>query len=98
MVIHALSKLPNQEGSKDDILEAMIDNFGKDKVCDATNTLILSFEDHKNTTALKNIKTKITKVISKLKDKTFEVQPAQYTFRPGGKKIDVAQTQDSSQL
>jgi len=45
MVIHALGQLPNKEGSIDDILHSMIHLFGKDKLCEQTGSMILSFED-----------------------------------------------------
>ena len=45
MVIRALCQLPNKEGSIDEILDSMINLFGKDKLCEQTNSMILSFED-----------------------------------------------------
>jgi predicted nucleic-acid-binding protein len=59
MVIIAMSHLPNNQGSIDDILDSMIAHLGKDRVCNQTNKIIMSFNDHKNKVAVKCIKTKI---------------------------------------
>ena len=59
----------------------MIELLGKEKVCEQTNHIIISFNDQRNTSALKNIKSKIQKVISRHKDTMFKVFPIQYTIK-----------------
>ena len=56
MIIQTLGGLPRSEGTIDDILQAMILKFGKDKVCLHTKQQILSFDEHENPTAIKNVK------------------------------------------
>ena len=81
MVIHTLGQMPSMEGSIDEVIELMIKIFGKDKCCEQTNTIILSFEDHENTCATRKLATRIRKVISRHKDNIFGVKPNIYTFK-----------------
>ena len=50
-------------------------------MCDHTNQAILSFDEHENPSAVKNIKQKIQKVISRHKDSIYAVNPVLYTFK-----------------
>ena len=59
MICFSMKHLPNNSGSIDDILEAMISCLGKQKVSEYTNSMILSYDDHKNKCAVKNLKQKI---------------------------------------
>ena len=77
-----MSHLPDNQGTVEDILQNMIELLGKEKVCEQTHHVILSFNDQRNKLAMKNIKSKIQKVISKHKDTIFKVYPIQYTFKP----------------
>ena len=76
-----MSKLPNQEGSIDEILNSMIELLGKDKICEHSNSMIMSFNDIDNPAAVKSIKLKIQKTISRHKDTIFEIRPVLYTFK-----------------
>lgn len=80
MIVISLKQL-GTDSSIEEILEQMISTFGKQKVCSVTNQMLLSFNDHENQLAVKCIKQKIQKVVSKHKDTLFRVQPIQYTFK-----------------
>lgn len=56
MIIQTMGNFNEKKGTIDDILAAMIQRFGKDKVCDHTNQTILSFDEHENPAAIKNVK------------------------------------------
>jgi hypothetical protein len=86
MVSKTLSQMPNHEGTIDEILTKMILVFGKDKICELTNQTMLSFDDHENPSAVKIIKQKIQKIISKHKDLIYRIQPVQYTLKNELKK------------
>ena len=75
MISFSMSKLPDKEGSIDDILNSMIELLGKDKVCEHSNSMIMSFNDIDNPAAIKSIKQKVQKLISRYKDTIFEVRP-----------------------
>ena len=75
MIVVSLSSMPGCQGNIDEILDHMIVHFGKERVCQVTSQYLLSFNDHCNLAAKKNIKQKIQKVISKHKDTIFRVQP-----------------------
>jgi len=59
MIIVALTHLPDNEGSIEEILDSMITHLGKDKVCEQTNSMIISYNDHLNKAAVKNIRQKM---------------------------------------
>lgn len=72
MIVISLKQL-GCDSSIDEILEQMISTFGKQKVCQVTNQMLLSYNDHSNQLAVKCIKQKIQKVVSKHKDTLFRV-------------------------
>jgi hypothetical protein len=51
-----MSQIDDKKGTIDDILGLMITQFGKDKVCEYTNQQMLSFDEHENPAAIKNVK------------------------------------------
>ena len=56
MITYTMSKLPNYEGSIDDILNNMISILGKDKVCEHCSQMLISFNDIDNPSAIKTLK------------------------------------------
>lgn len=81
MLSRTLCIMPDKQGTIDEILAKMISIFSKDKVCEQTGQTILSFDEIENPSAIKNIKQKIQKVISRHKDSIFGIQPVLYTFK-----------------
>jgi hypothetical protein len=56
MIVTTMAKIDDKKGTIDDILGLMITEFGKDKVCEHTNQQMLSFDEHENPSAIKNVK------------------------------------------
>lgn len=86
MIIYSMHHLPKAQGTVDDILHTSIHLLGKQIVCDLTGHIILSFNDVQNTVAIKNVKQKIQKVISRHKDTIFSVFPVEYTLKLSDRK------------